>query len=301
MKNLRGGIIIILGLLFFSVFSFSAFADQGPVGVSITPLKWNLSANPGTILYETVTAINPNDFPLKVVPEFQDFRVLEGAGIQWIPSDVENPYRMTDWIRISTEPITLKPKGQTDVPFAIVVPRNASVGGHYAAIFFRAVLDSSGGNIGGIPRVGALVIFNVNGPVNKSGEITKFSVPRFINNGPINFELSLKNTGTTHYLPKTDITVRNIFGIKTNVLPEQDKYIYPGVSRSIKATWTKSYPLGFYFAAASFTDGDGNVHSRSAWFIGFPWKYFLILFAIVVILRYLYLYLKKKFKIVKMD
>ena len=299
MKRYIPGIAVIFGLAFLFYFSSLALAVQGPIGVSISPLKWELSADPGQVLYQKVTAINPNDFVLKVVPEFQDFRVLENAGIQWIPSDVENPYRMIDWIRISTEPITLKPKGQTDVPFTIVVPRNASVGGHYAAIFFRAVIDPSGGNIGSIPRVGALIVFNVNGQVKKSGEITHFSAPRFINRGPISFNLSLKNTGTTHYLPKTEITVQNIFGPRVKIEAEKDKFLYPGVSRQLKAVWSKSFPLGIYFAKANFTDGDGNLHSQSAWFIGFPWKYFLTLFAIVVALRYLFLWLKRKFKIVR--
>jgi hypothetical protein len=274
---------------------------QGAVGVSITPLKWEISANPGETIRQNVTAINPNDFILRVVPEFQDFRVLENAGIQWIPADVENPYRMTDWIRISTEPITLKPKGQTEVPFSIVVPRNASVGGHYAAIFFRAVVDSSGGNIGSIPRVGALIIFNVNGQVKKSGEITRFSAPRFVNRGPINFNLSLKNTGSVHYLPTTEITIQNIFGPRTKIQVEKDKLIYPGVSRQLKAIWNKSFPLGIFWAQANFTDGDGQAHSKSVWFVGFPWKYFLILFAIAVALRYSWIWFKKKFKLVRVE
>ncbi len=276
----------------------SLAADESVVGVSITPLKYDLSANPGQTLHQVVTAVNPNDFPLKVVPEFQDFRVLEDAGIQWIPSDVENPYRMTDWIHISQEPITLAPKQQTDVPFTIEVPKNASVGGHYAAIFFRAVLDNKG-TIGSIPRVGALIIFNVNGSVSKTGEISSFTSSRFVDHGPVNFSLSLKNTGTTHYIPKTSLTIRNMFGFKSTIQGESNKFIYPGVSRVINAKWDKSFPLGLYFVKATFTDGNGVDHTQSLWFIGFPWKYFLTIFVALVALRYIIKFAKKKFKIVR--
>lgn len=272
---------------------------EGTIGVSITPLKYELNADAGTVLHETVTAINPNDFTLKVVPEFQDFKVLENAGIQWIPSDVENPYRMTDWITISSDPISIKPKDQVDIPFTITVPKNASVGGHYAAIFFRAVVDSTQGTIGSIPRVGALVIFNVNGVVNKGGELQSFSAPKFVNNGPVKMELTLKNTGTTHYTPQVSVSVQNIFGPHADVPAEQDKLIYPGVSRVIDATWNKSYPLGFYLLTANFTDGNGVLHTQKSWFIGFPWEYVLIAFLILVAIRYLMIYFKKKFKIVR--
>lgn len=286
-------------ILLFALAPLGAFADQNSIGISITPLKWELSGNKGQVFHETVTAVNPNDFPLKVVPEFQDFRVLENAGIQWIPSDVENPYRMTDWITIQKDPITLKPKEQIDLPFTITVPSNASVGGHYAAIFFRAVVDSSGGSIGSIPRVGALIIFNVNGVVDKSGQVSNFSVSHFIDHGPVVFDLSLKNTGTTHYEPTAQISISNIFGSPTIITPEPGRLIYPGVSRSLKTTWNKNYPLGFYSAKLSFTDGNGTVHTTSTWFFGFPWKYVLMVLLALVVLRYLYLYLRKRFKIVR--
>ncbi len=273
----------------------------GPIGVSIMPLKWEINANRGDVIRKIVTTANPNDFTLKVVPEFQDFRVLEGAGIQWIPSDVENPYRMTDWINITTEPITIKPKGQADVTFTITVPKNASVGGHYAAIFFRAVVDANEGNVGSIPRVGALIIFNVNGTVNKGGEISEFSVSKFIDQGPVKFQLSLKNTGTSHYEPNTEVSIQSIFGPRVKISSEKGKLIYPGVSRTLKTEWNKKYPLGLYFATLTFIDGDGASHSQRVWFIGFPWKYVLTIFAILVALRYLYLYLKRKFKIVKVS
>ncbi len=277
------------------------YAAQGPIGVSITPIKWDINANKGEVIRETVTAVNPNDFILKVVPEFQDFRVLENAGIQWIPADVENPYRMVDWINIATEPITLKPKGQTDVPFTITVPKNASVGGHYAAVFFRVVIGPNEANIGSIPRVGALIILNVNGPVNKGGEISQFSVPKFINQGPVKFQLSLKNIGTTHYEPDVEVNIQSIFGPRVKINPEKGRLIYPGVSRTLKTEWNKKYPLGLYFATATFTDGDGANHTKSIWFVGFPWQKVLAIFAILAAIRYLYLYLKRKFKIVRIS
>lgn len=297
MKTLLSYLGFIFALLLIS--PSLTYAAQGPIGVSIIPLKWEINADRGEVIRKTVTTVNPNDFTLKVVPEFQDFRVLEGAGIQWIPADVENPYRMTDWIRISTEPITLKPRGEIELPFTITVPRNASVGGHYAAIFFRAVVDSSGGNVGSIPRVGALIIFNVNGTVNKGGEISEFSVAKFVDQGPVKFQLSLKNTGTSHYEPNAQVSIQSIFGPRIKISSEKGKLIYPGVSRNLKTEWNKKYPLGLYFATLTFIDGDGVSHSKMVWFVGFPWKYVLTVFAILAALRYLYLYLKKRFKIVR--
>jgi len=296
----RFQILALISAIFLLISVF--FADKvfaAPIGVSITPIKWEISADRGQTIDKMVTAINPNDFPIKVMPEFQDFRVLENAGIQWIPEDVENPYRMVEWIKISREPISLAANGQTDLPFQIVIPQNASVGGHYAAIFFRAVIDPNEGNIGSIPRVGALIILNVNGDVSKSGEITAFSGPKFVDIGPVNFDVSLKNTGSTHYEPKTEITIQNIFGPRYKITSEQGKLIYPGVSRTLKTVWDKKYPLGLYFANLNFIDGNGVSYTKSIWFIGFPWKYFLILFAIAVALFYLIRYLRKHFKIIK--
>ena len=187
-----------------------------PVGITVSPLKYKLEVDPGEVITDTITVINPNDFELRVQAEFQDFRVTKNNAIQWLTDNIENPYTMREWIDISREVIILEPKEQRKVPFTITVPADARPGGHYAAIFFTAV-TGPGGTVGAIPQVGSLVIMNVAGDVVKTGQFLDFSSPFFVIRGPVNFILTFLNTGTTHYEIQADISINKVIGSKKEI------------------------------------------------------------------------------------
>lgn len=288
--------ILILPFIF-AFFLFYPSNAKAAVGITIAPVKYKFDVDRGQVIEDAITVANPNDFILRVRAEFQDFKVTEGNNIQWLPGDIENPYKMSDWIKIRQDVITLKPKEELSVPFKIFVPKNATAGGKYAAIFFTGVLEG-GGDIGAVPRVGALVILNVKGDLKRTGELLNFSGPRFVNNGPVNFTLSFLNTGTTHYEAKADFMVKNFFW-KSGTFSSEVKFVYPNIKRDLNATWDKKVLLGVYSVRAKVLDGDGNVYEESKIVIGFPYIYLLILIGVLSALFYLYRWLKKKFKLVR--
>lgn len=281
----------------FASFLFYPSNASAATGITIAPVKYKLDVERGQVIENAITVANPNDFILKVRAEFQDFKVTEGNNIQWLPGDIENPYKMSDWIRIRQDVITLKPKEELSVPFKIFVPKNATAGGKYAAVFFTGVIEG-GGNIGAVPRVGALVILNVKGDLKKTGNLLSFSGPRFVNNGPVNFTLSFLNTGTTHYETRTDFTVKNFFW-KSGAFASETKFVYPNIKRELNATWDKKALLGIYTVKAKVLDGEGNIYEKSKLVIGFPYIYLLILIGVLAALFYLYRWFKKKFKLVR--
>ncbi len=283
------------------IFSFALAVHAQSIGLTITPLKYDISANPGQTVEKTITIINPNEGPLSVVAEFQDFRVIEESGentIQWLPPDIENPYKMIDWIIIDRSPIRLGSKGEATIPFKIRIPRNAGVGGHYAALFFKAELESAAGGIGAVPRVGALILLNVQGDVSKAGELLDFKAPFLVNKGPVKFETIFKNIGTAHYQITANVDIKNIFGRKTTV-NSQEKFVYPGTERTVEAEWNKKRPIGIFSAKVTVIDGEGKEYSQSKWFIGFPLKPLLIALGAVIVLYYAFRLLRRKFRIVK--
>mgnify|MGYP001565481371 CR=1 FL=1 len=287
---------LILGLSLLILLPGFVFA-AGPIGITITPLKYIIEANPGESFRKEVTVINPNDFVLNVRPEFQDFKVTGENEIQWVPNDVENPYKMTDWIYINTGTISLKPRGEAKLPFTIVVPQKARVGGHYAAIFFTAVMETEG-NVGSVPRVGALIILNVAGDVKKTGEFVKFSSPLLVGSGPVDFKFTFLNTGTTHYEGGGQVVLRNIFGQKT-VLASEKKFFYPDIKRDIVAQWDKKYPVGLYLVRANINDGIGTQFTKTRILLALPLKIFLPALALLAILVFGWRMFKRKFKIVR--
>lgn len=279
-------------------FLFSPTIAQASVGVSITPLKFDLQANPGDVIQKTVTAINPNDVAISVIPEFQDFK-MEEMGITFIPPDADNPWKMSDWIEIQTAPILLAPKEYREVPFTIRVPKNAGAGGKYAAVFFKLVNQGGGAGFGATARVGALILLDIQGEIHKTGEFTGFETSFFHNKGPVIFQATFKNTGTAHYDIQAGVAIYNFLGFKKYDIISETRFITPEQIRHLKATWDKTWPIGIFKATAAIADGEGTIYKETVWFIGFPWVWFLVGLAILAALYMAFKFLKKKFKIVK--
>lgn len=292
------GAISVLCLFLGISFLFNPTIAGAAVGVSITPLKFDLKANPGDVIQKTVTAINPNDVAIFVIPEFQDFK-MEEAGITFIPPNEDNPWKMSDWIEIQTTPIKLAPKEYRDVPFTVRVPKNAGAGGKYAAVFFKLVNQEDGAGFGATARVGALILLNIEGEIHKTGEFTKFETPFFHNQGPIIFGAIFKNTGTAHYDIYAKVAIYNFLGFKKYDIVSETRFITPEQIRHLKATWDKTWPIGIFKATAVVVDGEGTAYKQTVWFIGFPWVWFLVGLAILAALYITFKILKKKFKIVK--
>jgi len=292
--------ISIISVIMLAGFLFWQNQASAQLGITITPLRFNLEEEPGSSVGGRITVINPNDFNLRVTPGFRDFRVLgENAGIQWLPDDIENPYKMSHWIRLSKREIILRPKEERQVIFTIRVPKDASAGGHYAAIIFRGSnVGDSDSAISSFPSVGALIILNVKGEVIKTGEILALSGPRVINKGPTKFEGKFKNTGTTHYKTNAVLSIRNLFGPKDEI-EFDEKFLYPNVIRNIETAWEKKRPFGLYFATLAFIDGEGEKHSETIIVFGFPWKIVLTWFLIALVVAYTLRILRRKFKIVR--
>ncbi len=286
-------LLVSVALFCLPLFVFAA------IGISVAPIKYKFEVDPGQTVDSSIVVSNPNEFSIKVRAEFQDFKVTEDNNIQWLPSDIENPHKMSDWIKIRRDTISLKPKEDVSIPFKIQVPQKATAGGKYAAVFFTGVLaEGEGGNIGAVPRVGALIILNVKGDLKKTGEFMDFSGPTLANSGPVNFKISFLNTGTTHYETRADITVRNLFW-KSNSFSSEVKFVYPNIKRELNAQWDKKALLGIYTVKAKVLDGEGNAYEKSKIVIGFPYKYLIALVVVLSGLFYFYRWFKKKFKLVR--
>jgi hypothetical protein len=287
-----------VGLVVLSFFLLAPAVSAAPVGVTVAPIRYTINLDPGQSYEDVITVANPNDFILRVQPEFQDFRVTEGNTIQWIPSDIENPYRMTDWISINRDMIVLKPHEEARIPFSVLVPSSAHAGGRYAAIFFSAVLGSQDQSVGAVPRVGALIILNVNGNLERSGRLTALDVPKFVGSGPVLFTIHYLNTGTTHYESTVNLKIKNLIGRETNI-PVERRIVYPGVERKLAAQWETSFPFGIYRVSAEVTDGNGVIERTDAWIIGIPIRIVIPLLVILALLFSGWKWFRAKFKIVR--
>lgn len=279
---------VALGLLASGLFAGSALA------VSISPVKFELSANPGDEIRNVIRVYNDTAEPVAVTVNVDNFSPTgEDGQVVIDESDDTTGFSLKSWVSLSENQFTLEPRTSQAVEFAVLVPTNAEPGGHYGSILASiAPIDSvTGGGVGIAQRVGALLLLDVAGEVTEKMYIAEFSTPEFSEYGPIDFTLRLKNDGSVHLKPRGFIKITNMFGKEAGIFDIPQSNVLPQSVRKFDFDWGVKYMYGKYTASLSAIYGSGN-ESLSAittfWII--PWKIvtvtiFIILLVVVGIFR----------------
>ena len=262
--------ILLLIAAFVITLSFSGLVKQvsaqDAAGITIIPPKFELFANPGDVISETIRVQNNSTQPQTFGVIIEDFSSAGEEGrVVLEEGETDSTYSLKGWIEPSSENIVIQPNNEVIFPFRISVPTDAEPGGHYASILFQL---GSGENIEGVTsvkhRIGALVLMRVSGNVVENGIIESFGAPAYSQKGPITFELRLKNEGTTHIRPSGTIIITNLFGKKVDEIPLNGLNVFPGTVRKMETEWDKSPVLGHYTATLVSTYGQQSLPLTAA-------------------------------------
>ena len=284
-------VLIILGLNFFSSQSLA---------LTVSPAKFEFSADPGDTIQSQIILINEQKIPLVFQVSFERMTVRGEYGE---PVFTGEKIDLATWIKVTPSKVTLGPGEEKKIPLIIDVPKNADPGGHYAAIFWRTVSPEGGGSGMGITmRVAALVLLSVSGEVIELGEILNFRADKeLVNSLPINFDFGFKNTGTVHLKPEGEIVIKNIFGKRVEILEANSEgyNVLPQSERIFSTSWgSKSeikgegflaelkrektdFALGYYRAILNLEFGEKKETAQTGFgFWVIPWRILLLSFLI---------------------
>ena len=270
----RNILILIIGVAG-GLFIFSGVFSQ-ETGLTISPLTFELTANPGDVLENKLRVFNPTGSVIAVRMEVEDFTVAGERGqVRIQPAETET-YSLAHWVKTIPETFVLEPKEQKIIDFIIEVPENAEPGGHYGS-----VLATTAGVIGGefegtaiAQKVGSLVLLSVSGEVRENVVIKEFSAPEFLETGPVKFTIRLENKGTVHVRPRGFVTITNWRDKKVTDLEFPQLNVLPESVRKTETTWNKKWLLGQYTATLVGSYGVSNtpLNPYVITFWVFPWK-----------------------------
>jgi hypothetical protein len=299
MKKNAASVSFVFAAILSALFLFPG-VSHAQVGISLFPIKFDVTVAPGQTYSDTVTVINPNDFPIGVQPEVENIAGGNQGSIDLTETDI--PHGLSAWISISKTEFTLAPQQQLQVPFTIIVPSDGEPGGHYGAILFRGLPANATGTSGvGISgRVGTVVLLNVPGASYATGNIGSFTGPGgYISHGPLPFSFTINNTGNTHFTPQGQITLSGpLFG--TAVLPFTPGVVFPGYNRTFTASWPGHYAFGPLTATLSLAiPNTSSTLTQTITFFAFPWQETLVVIIVLLILFFFFKTWKKNFKIVR--
>lgn len=297
----KSKIIIVLSLsfLFFGFFVF-AQENKNQTGLSISPLRFEFSADPGDTIENVIKVTNPTKNTVSVKMEVEDFTAMGEEGQVKVEEQKDHTYSLKRWVTTTPSEFTLAPNESKVVNFKIVVPKNAEPGGKYGSILatVTGVVTPEGTGASIQPKVGSLVLLSVSGKIVENLDIKEFSAPKFLDKGPVKFTLRFENKGTVHLRPRGIVSIYDIFGKKLADLEIPQQNVLPGAIRKVEVEWKKGWLFGFRYRAM-FVGSYGSQNqplSASLTFYAFPWIWAGIIILILALLIFYIVRTQKKVK-----
>jgi hypothetical protein len=281
--------LAVIVLIFLSSFPAKpVVADE--LALKVAPLFFDLNIDPGGEKSGQIYLENKSDSDQNINVEFSDFFIDDqGNYIFSEGKDVQNPelkpYLMKDWLSVDNQKFSLKQGENRLVQYAVRVPTDANLGGHYGVIFFHTdcqkvpdknVIYSDQSSLCVSGRVGAIFLLSVGGNSVKKGEIKKIDVPRVTLSDKADFSVDILNTGNTHFRPEGNISAKGIFGNEVYRMDVKDKTLLPFRDYAFKGEVPRGDILGVYKISGNIVDGDGNEMKISRWIFMVPWREILV-------------------------
>ncbi|EDK72487.1 hypothetical protein TM7_0381 [candidate division TM7 genomosp. GTL1] len=267
--------IIVTFAVFGFVFNGQVSAAPPKTALAISPPLFELSANPGGTLKQSIRIDNLTDLALPITLDSKDFVALGEEGQATI-TDKKTSYSLASWIQLDATSFKLAPRASKTINFRVVVPESAEPGGHFGSIVFHTKLPSEQNNtsIGVGQEIGGLLLLKVAGTVKERASIANFESAKDIWEGsPIQFETRFQNSGNIQLKPSGTVTVSNMFGQKVGSASLDSRTVLPGSTRRIPTSWNGDAWPGWYTATASIGYGSkGQLITATTNFVIFPYK-----------------------------
>lgn len=246
-------------------------------GIGISPTNQELTVNAGEKLSGELTVLNDGDTDVIYKLYATDYRVSGEDYAGDFTNDASKAnVSAVSWFSLPSTNATIKPRQQVKVPYTLTIPANASVGGHYAAVFVETVppKNTSGSVINRVDRLASIFYIAVDGNLNQVGSIAELNVPRMQSLPPITGTLRVKNEGNVHFNADVTFTLESPFG-KIGQPHNVKGEVLPGTTRRFAISLPPGSAIGLYKVTASVKYLD-RTDSVSKWTLLVPRLTFMI-------------------------
>ena len=136
----------------------------------------------------------------------------------------------SSWLKPATSALDLAPGEERDVTIDVVVPANATPGGHYAVVQVVPV-PAAGGGVTVSARITELVLLSVDGAVKRDLHVSIKPVSRIAWSTPARWRVMLRNGGNVHQLVVPTLRIEPLIGGRLRVTG-RPIVVFPGETRS---------------------------------------------------------------------
>lgn len=259
--------ILLIGI--FSLGFFSVATAQESVTLSISPSLYDISIEPGQEWRSTLRVINVNSYDLTVYIDVVNFRPQgEGGDGRFVPIPNEGGegVSLAEWINVTKEAVVIPREQSKEIPISVLVPFDASPGGHFAAILVGTKPPEATpgqARVQTSQMITSLFFARVAGDIHELGSIREFTTEgTYFNTPTVTFDMRFENKGNVHLQPQGDIRIKNMWGQERGVIPinqaSQFGNVLPESIRKFTFTWEGEWSvsdIGRYTAEATLAYG----------------------------------------------
>lgn len=223
-------------------------AQEGSLRIVTSPLPISLVTTPGTTVSTELKVKNAGTEAETLKIDILKFNAYEDTGKPAL-HDLEPTDEFAKWVTFSESSFTILPEEWKTVTATFAVPEEASFGYYYAFVFTRADSDTDlapqeTAVVGG---TATLVLLEARVPDAKR-EITvaEFKTDKTVYEFlPVNFTVSLKNSGNVHVAPRGNIFLsrgddKDIALLELNA---NKGSILPNSARIFETGWSDGFPV----------------------------------------------------------
>jgi hypothetical protein len=211
--------------------------------VSVSPVYFDLSANPGTAVTSKIRIRNNTSSPIPIK-----------LGVERLTGDLNGNYNLKQdindttlsWIKFENNSVVTNPLEWTEIPFTIDVPKDAAYGYYWTITFAQDKTGSPAKN--GVSLTGAAgipVLLNVKKDGAKAeAKILNFSAgPLITEYLPVNFTVKVQNSGNVHVKPHGNIFISSGNSKNLTILDINPSLgsILPNSARVFDASWNDGF------------------------------------------------------------
>jgi hypothetical protein len=283
-------------------------ASVGGNALKVSPVRWDVDADPGTTKVIDLYIQNLTDVAAKLHPAINDFVAsTDESGTPRIILD-ENQYAPSHSFKKFVKPLsdfTVGPREIKNIKATITIPKDAAGGGYYGAIRFSPAAASGEKNVNLTGSVGTLILLKVNGNITEQLKVASFDIrqlvdgsstttkngPFFNNNKNLKATVRFTNDGNIQVGPFGTIALRK--GGKTLSTIQVNKTDPPGVvlpdsTRRFEVDINKVGTFGKYTLEGNFGYGTtGQLLTAKTTFYVIPVFVFVLIGIGVLILLFL--------------
>lgn len=263
--------------------------------LKVSPLRTDISADPGETKVVKITIGNPTSSAVSVRPVQNDF-VADGE--DGTPALIleESEYASSHSLKQFLQPLdsfTLEGGESKTIEATIVVPENAEAGGYFGAVRFMPTSPDEGGQVNLSASVASLILLTVNGDAPEKLTLTDFTVQQqgrsatfFTTGDNMSISIRFKNEGNLQAGPFGNISVTKggevLYQTEFNNSDPRGM-VLPDSARRWSESIENISGFGKYTVSAVFTYGSNNQTievTKSFWVIPLP----IIISAIAILI-----------------